>query len=236
MAGGKRDEQAHPSKGYDHPSNGYDPVQEEEKDCINLEMQNIDEEQVLQRTSPNGNAGGQEEKSEQKSSSACSKYGKPIIVIVILVIIICILIARLSITMQNQKIQAVQTGHIGTVTCPPDWIGYQGHCYKLSGEKEEKNWNESQNFCILHNASLAKITQEEMNFVTNLTRNHVFWIGLKKEPDQPWKWLDGEHSTMKVLGNGADCAFLNDDATASSGRCSTEHRYICKKTNDPKRS
>lgn len=29
----------------------------------NVEMQNIDEEQDLQHTSPNGNAGGQEEKS-----------------------------------------------------------------------------------------------------------------------------------------------------------------------------
>uniref|UniRef100_A0A670Z6X3 C-type lectin domain-containing protein n=1 Tax=Pseudonaja textilis TaxID=8673 RepID=A0A670Z6X3_PSETE len=46
------------------------------------------------------------------------------------------------------------------VICPPDWIGHQGHCYKLS--REEKNWEDSQNFCILHNASLAKITDEEM--------------------------------------------------------------------------
>uniref|UniRef100_A0A8C6VLE4 C-type lectin domain-containing protein n=1 Tax=Naja naja TaxID=35670 RepID=A0A8C6VLE4_NAJNA len=119
------------------------------------------------------------------------------------------------------------------VTCPLDWIAHQGHCYKLS--REEKNWNESQNFCILHNASLAKITDEEMDFVTMLTRNHVFWIGLKREPDQSWKWLDGSNATLKVRGKGEDCAFLHDDATASAGRCSNEHRYICKK-NDPKRS
>uniref|UniRef100_A0A2D4IMQ5 C-type lectin domain-containing protein n=1 Tax=Micrurus lemniscatus lemniscatus TaxID=129467 RepID=A0A2D4IMQ5_MICLE len=113
------------------------------------------------------------------------------------------------------------------VTCPPDWIGHQGHCYKFS--REEKNWTESQNFCILHNASLAKITDEEMDFVTMLTRNHVFWIGLKIEPDQSWKWLDGTNATLKVRGEGEDCAFLHDDGTASSGRCSNKHRYICKK-------
>uniref|UniRef100_A0A8C6XSM5 Uncharacterized protein n=1 Tax=Naja naja TaxID=35670 RepID=A0A8C6XSM5_NAJNA len=51
------------------------------------------------------------------------------------------------------------------IDCPPDWIGYQEHCYKFSGEK--KNWKESQNVCISHTASLAKITQEEK--VSNVT-------------------------------------------------------------------
>uniref|UniRef100_A0A8C6VQZ2 C-type lectin domain-containing protein n=1 Tax=Naja naja TaxID=35670 RepID=A0A8C6VQZ2_NAJNA len=63
---------------------------------------------------------------------------------------------------------------------------YMEHCYKFSGEK--KNWKESQNVCISHTASLAKITQEEKV-------SHVFWIGLKREPGQPWKWLDGENAT-----------------------------------------
>ncbi|XP_026546618.1 C-type lectin domain family 2 member B-like [Notechis scutatus] len=111
--------------------------------------------------------------------------------------------------------------------CPPDWISYWEHCYKLS--REEKNWKESQNFCILHNASLAKITEEEMDFMRMLTRDHVFWIGLKREPNQPWKWLDGENSTLEATGNGGDCVYLDDGATASSGKCTTEHRYICKK-------
>ncbi|XP_058026092.1 C-type lectin domain family 2 member D-like [Ahaetulla prasina] len=113
------------------------------------------------------------------------------------------------------------------IKCPSDWIGHQGHCYKLSGE--EKNWKESQNFCISHTASLAKITQEEMAIVKMFTRENVFWIGLRREPDQPWKWLDGENSTLEVMGNGGDCAYLDEDVTANSGRCTTEHRYICKK-------
>ncbi|XP_070792783.1 C-type lectin domain family 2 member D-like [Pituophis catenifer annectens] len=112
------------------------------------------------------------------------------------------------------------------IKCPPDWIGHQGHCYKFS--VEEKNWKESQNVCISHNASLAKITDEEKAFVKKLAGRDVFWIGLKGKPDQPWKWLDGENSTLDVMGNGGDCAYLDGD-TASSGRCTTEHRYICKK-------
>ncbi|XP_025032783.1 C-type lectin domain family 2 member D-like [Python bivittatus] len=117
--------------------------------------------------------------------------------------------------------------------CPLAWIGHQGHCYRFS--KEEKNWTESQNACISLGASLAKITDGEMDIVENLINKNIFWIGLKREPDQPWKWLDGENSTLKVLGNGGDCAFLDDGATASSARCSTEHRYLCKK-NYPTRS
>ncbi|KAG8147949.1 hypothetical protein E2320_022993, partial [Naja naja] len=31
--------------------------------------------------------------------------------------------------------------------------------------------------------------------VRMFTRGHVFWIGLKREPGQPWKWLDGENAT-----------------------------------------
>ncbi|XP_070593847.1 C-type lectin domain family 2 member B-like isoform X2 [Erythrolamprus reginae] len=113
------------------------------------------------------------------------------------------------------------------IDCPPDWIAYQGHCYKFS--REEKNWKESQNLCVLHNASLAKITEEEMSFIKLFTRPNVFWIGLRREPDQPWKWLDGENSMLEVMGNGGDCAFVDDGATTSSGRCNMEHRYICKK-------
>ncbi|XP_063148872.1 C-type lectin domain family 2 member B-like [Candoia aspera] len=115
---------------------------------------------------------------------------------------------------------------MGAIQCPLDWIGHRGRCYKPS--EEEKNWQESQNACISLDASLAKITDEEMEFVKTITDNDIFWIGLRRKPNQPWKWPDGEHSTWEVLGD-EDCVFLDDGATPSSGRCSTEHRYICKK-------
>ncbi|XP_058026081.1 early activation antigen CD69-like isoform X2 [Ahaetulla prasina] len=199
-------------------------------------MLNIDE-QDPQCASPSGNAGGQEEEPEQACSSACSKYRNAIIVtsyiilgtiIVILAIIIVILATRLaSSTMENQKIQAVQTGHVGVYICPYDWIGYQGHCYKLI--KEDKTWLESQNSCILHNASLAKITEEKMVIMKMLTRDHVFWIGLRRDTGQTWKWPDGENATMKIMGNGGDCALLDKDVAAMSMRCSSKHYYLCQK-------
>ncbi|XP_070789564.1 C-type lectin domain family 2 member B-like [Pituophis catenifer annectens] len=188
-------------------------------------MLNMDEEKNLQGPPSNGSADGQEGetarvKTNKQRLSACHKHKMAIIGIIISYLIFgCVLFFLGTLLPSNCQQDAID--------CPPDWIGHQGHCYKLS--REEKNWKESQNFCILHNASLAKITKEEMDFVMTLTRNHVFWIGLKRESNQPWKWLDGENSTLEVVGNGGDCAYLNDDSTASSVRCSTEHHYICKK-------
>ncbi|XP_058023703.1 C-type lectin domain family 2 member D11-like, partial [Ahaetulla prasina] len=164
-----------------------------------------------------------------KQRLACNKKAIIGIVISHLIFGIFLFFLGTSVPLNCQK-EAIKCP---SVTCPSDWIGHQRHCYNLS--RDEKNWNESQKFCMLHNASLAKITKEEMDFVTNLTRNYIFWIGLKREPDQPWKWLDGENAMLKVRGDGGDCAYLVDDATASSGRCTTEHRYICKK-NDFMRS
>uniref|UniRef100_A0A8C5S2S4 C-type lectin domain-containing protein n=1 Tax=Laticauda laticaudata TaxID=8630 RepID=A0A8C5S2S4_LATLA len=205
MAGSEHDEQAHPSNGYDHPSSRYDHVQEEET----------------------------EPRSYSKKIIAFA-----ITIAAILIIILSILIALvLSSTMENQKTETVQTGtsvplnyQQNAFDCPPDWFGHNKSCYKLS--EEEKNWNESKNSCFLHNATLAKITEEEI--VTNgimrmFTKVHVFWIGLTREPNQHWKWLDGKNATMEVKGNGGDCAFLDDEVTAMSVRCSTEHYYMCKK-------
>ncbi|XP_026577961.1 C-type lectin domain family 2 member B-like [Pseudonaja textilis] len=205
---------------------------------INIEIGNINKEQELQHPSPHGNARGQEEESEPRSYSKKKIVIIGIAIATFLVILLSIVIALVrSNTTENQKTEAVQTGtsvplnyQQNVFYCPPDWYGHNKSCYKLS--EEEKNWNESKNSCFLHNATLAKITEEEI--VTNgiirmFTKVHVFWIGLTREPNQHWKWLDGENATMEVKGNGGDCAFLDDEVTAMSVRCSTEHYYVCKK-------
>ncbi|XP_058026087.1 C-type lectin domain family 2 member B-like [Ahaetulla prasina] len=194
-------------------------------DHTNPGMLNMDHEKKL-LDFPSRSADGQEGKPacvktiEQKLWSTCDKHKKAIIGIVVSYLIFGCFFFFLG-TLLPLSCQQDATD------CPPDWITHQGHCYKFS--REEKNWKESQNSCILHKASLAKITKEEMAIVRVFTRDHIFWIGLRREPDQPWKWLDGENSMLEIMGNAGDCAFLNNDATASSGRCNTEHRYICKK-------
>ncbi|XP_053156462.1 C-type lectin domain family 2 member B-like [Hemicordylus capensis] len=113
--------------------------------------------------------------------------------------------------------------------CPHDWIGYRGKCYYFS--VREQNWTASQSFCSSQDASLASIRNEEENFVIRNKGKHPCWVGLRRDRDQTWRWLDGKNATLKVLGEGgdADCAYLNDEAKPSASRCIIEHRWICSK-------
>uniref|UniRef100_A0A8C6V8T8 C-type lectin domain-containing protein n=1 Tax=Naja naja TaxID=35670 RepID=A0A8C6V8T8_NAJNA len=79
--------------------------------------------------------------------------------------------------------------------CLTDWIGYQMKCFYFS-DKEE-TWSASQDFCSLYNASLAVIEKEEMAFVQRYKGSTSHWIGLQRDPKQPWKWVNGN---VKVLG------------------------------------
>uniref|UniRef100_A0A8C8S7L0 C-type lectin domain-containing protein n=1 Tax=Pelusios castaneus TaxID=367368 RepID=A0A8C8S7L0_9SAUR len=55
------------------------------------------------------------------------------------------------------------------------------------------------------------------------------WIGLRRDPGQPWKWANGTEYNNWFLIRGGDCAYLNDEKGVSSSRCSTERRWICSK-------
>uniref|UniRef100_A0A8D0GKI7 C-type lectin domain-containing protein n=1 Tax=Sphenodon punctatus TaxID=8508 RepID=A0A8D0GKI7_SPHPU len=112
--------------------------------------------------------------------------------------------------------------------CPDDWIGYRGKCYYFS--KQEKSWDPSQSVCSFFNASLAEIdSHEAMAFLMRYKGLPDHWIGLRREPEQPWRWTDGSefNSLFEVRGKG-DCAYLNEKA-ASATRCSTPKNWICSK-------
>nr|XP_020671467.1 C-type lectin domain family 2 member D-like [Pogona vitticeps] len=111
--------------------------------------------------------------------------------------------------------------------CPPLWIMFEGKCYYFS--KEGKNWTSSQTFCSSYGASLARITTNEKDFIMWLKGKTPYWIGLGRDRDQSWKWINGENATLEVIGNGGDCAYLVDDFKASSSRCNTEHSWICQR-------
>nr|XP_034963089.1 C-type lectin domain family 2 member D-like isoform X2 [Zootoca vivipara] len=113
--------------------------------------------------------------------------------------------------------------------CASGWKAYEQKCYYFSDV--EKNWTLSQSFCASQNASLAVLEREdEMRVVMGLKGKYPFWIGVRREPGQRWKWLHGNSSALDVSGYGGNCACLNDEPTPSSLRCSTEHHFICTKT------
>ncbi|XP_026577959.1 C-type lectin domain family 2 member B-like [Pseudonaja textilis] len=124
----------------------------------------------------------------------------------------------------------------GRRPCPTDWIGFQTKCFYFSNKEE--TWSASRDFCSLNNASLPVIDDKEMDFVQRYKGSIPYWIGLQREPEQPWTWVNGSVSTLEVLGDGGNCAYLNDEGRPSSSRCSTFHQWICSKPDEftrPKR-
>ncbi|XP_068810449.1 C-type lectin domain family 2 member L-like isoform X4 [Struthio camelus] len=66
--------------------------------------------------------------------------------------------------------------------CPADWLYFRRKCYYLS--ESEANWNSSQNFCSLHNASLLVIeNRQDLNFAVKITKQDP-WIGLYKSNEE----------------------------------------------------
>ncbi|XP_067402590.1 C-type lectin domain family 2 member D-like [Emydura macquarii macquarii] len=108
------------------------------------------------------------------------------------------------------------------------WVGYQGLCYFFS--ENERNWTASQSHCLSHGASLAGIASDvEMTFLLRYKGSLYHWIGLRREPDQPWKWPNSTEfdNRFKVRGGG-DCAYLNDVGVSASS-CVTEKNWVCAK-------
>ncbi|CAM4563670.1 unnamed protein product [Lepidochelys kempii] len=112
--------------------------------------------------------------------------------------------------------------------CPDGWLGYLGKCYYFS--ETEGNWTDSQNNCSALGASLAVIdTQQEMDFMMRYKDIPNYWIGLRRDLNQTWKWVSGtKFSNWFIIAGEGLCAFLNSGDISSSG-CSREGRWICSK-------
>ncbi|XP_032643799.1 C-type lectin domain family 2 member B-like isoform X2 [Chelonoidis abingdonii] len=112
--------------------------------------------------------------------------------------------------------------------CLDGWVGYRGKCYYFS--EAEGTWDSSQSFCSSLNASLAGIdTEKDLTFIMRYKGVSEFWIGLKRESAQLWRWVNGEqfNNLFMVRGEG-DCAYLSD-GFATSSWCSTKRYWICSK-------
>ncbi|XP_067424280.1 early activation antigen CD69-like isoform X3 [Emydura macquarii macquarii] len=112
-------------------------------------------------------------------------------------------------------------------TCPEGWLGYLGKCYYFS--EVEANWTSSQSNCAAFNTSLAVIDSvREMDFVMRYRGSDGYWIGLHREPGQPWKWTNGtEFNNWSTILGREECAFISHDIVSSS--CSRKGCWICSK-------
>uniref|UniRef100_A0A3B5AW81 C-type lectin domain-containing protein n=1 Tax=Stegastes partitus TaxID=144197 RepID=A0A3B5AW81_9TELE len=74
--------------------------------------------------------------------------------------------------------------------CPDGWMWWRGHCYFFSfGLQEDRQWNESAEFCQGHNSSLADFIQDVMR---KFPRFPFLWVGLTDtQQEGRWMWRDG---------------------------------------------
>ncbi|XP_044154356.1 C-type lectin domain family 2 member A-like isoform X2 [Bufo gargarizans] len=119
------------------------------------------------------------------------------------------------------------------VPCEDDWIWYRGKCYYFTNKTD--TWDNSQEFCMSHNASLALIdNQKELDFLVWGKCLDNYWIGLRRtEDNKAWIWTNGtlyNESLFKIEGSSQEneCVFLNHDAVRSKTG-TVKYRWICNK-------
>ncbi|XP_067321704.1 C-type lectin domain family 2 member D-like [Anolis sagrei] len=149
----------------------------------------------------------------------------------LLVILTVILIVPTSIISFAGLINERCPGLLPADLCPKGWLLHQRKCYYFS--IKEGNWISGSRHCSSHNAFLAIIdSQEELDFLFYYKGPPDHWIGLQKDPGQPWQWVNGSIFTEQLFRlpfeEGRRCAYLNHKAVASSS-CTREERWICSK-------
>uniref|UniRef100_A0A4W6CGV2 Mannose receptor C-type 1 n=1 Tax=Lates calcarifer TaxID=8187 RepID=A0A4W6CGV2_LATCA len=141
--------------------------------------------------------------------------------------------------------------------CAPEWLSFQGKCYKIVVGNDNKNWQDARTYCINQGGNLVSIvTEREQAFLTTqmLRYNEDFWIGMN---DVNWEmhfvWTDGKgisytnwakgHPTSVPDGRYSfmdemfDCVIMVGSITKLTGLwkvedCHAKKGFICKRNID----
>ncbi|KAL2776864.1 C-type lectin domain family 2 member B, partial [Daubentonia madagascariensis] len=144
--------------------------------------------------------------------------------------IVCSLISGIIFIFLNVTVSTLVTvpGLYPRSFCPGDWIGFQDKCYYFS--EKEGDWNSSRDNCSTERADLTTIDNEkEMSFLSRYKCSSDHWIGLKMTQNQTGQWVNGAiFSKWFNVKGSEECAYLNDNG-ASTARCYTERKWICRK-------
>ncbi|XP_060936942.1 C-type lectin domain family 4 member G-like [Limanda limanda] len=87
--------------------------------------------------------------------------------------------------------------------CLESWIPFQDHCYLFWDQPAPwKTWTQARAFCQNTNADLVVVDSlHEQEFINKHTKyyfdlHHAYWMGLRKNEDNNWIWLDGRNETL----------------------------------------
>ncbi|XP_074430638.1 macrophage mannose receptor 1-like [Larus michahellis] len=121
------------------------------------------------------------------------------------------------------------------------WVPFRGHCYYVHTISEE-SWPDASMTCIRMGASLVSIEDsDEMNFIllhlsSIASQFRKFWIGLFKNIDGEWIWVDRSALEFVNWEKGEPTVIFDEhcvDMDVSSGTwrnyfCSVDQNFICK--------
>ncbi|XP_068444419.1 C-type lectin domain family 12 member B-like [Clinocottus analis] len=126
--------------------------------------------------------------------------------------------------------------------CPAGWWWWRSHCYFFSvGLQEDRRWNESAEFCLQQNSSLAVLKDAgEMEFVQGVMKRFplfpFLWIGLTDAGREgQWLWLDGTDTqhhmavTVEWDADHRDCADLRGGGSVFASSCEAYAPWLCKR-------
>ncbi|XP_078511724.1 C-type lectin domain family 2 member B-like [Lissotriton helveticus] len=112
--------------------------------------------------------------------------------------------------------------------CGDGWIRYHNKCFNFS--VVEGNWTTASDSCTSLQSSLAVFEdQDEQDFLIQHKGVVDRWIGLKKQKEETWMWVDGStYDPWFEIKGRSNCAYLNHQGV-SSARCSAIRHWICSK-------
>uniref|UniRef100_A0A3Q3ALL9 C-type lectin domain-containing protein n=1 Tax=Kryptolebias marmoratus TaxID=37003 RepID=A0A3Q3ALL9_KRYMA len=77
--------------------------------------------------------------------------------------------------------------------CLKFWVPYGRYCYYVFNEKQGYSWPDARHFCQSFWSDLVSIhSRAELEFIRNMnyTKNHNIWIGLTRDRNFGWGWMD----------------------------------------------
>ncbi|XP_078510041.1 C-type lectin domain family 2 member B-like [Lissotriton helveticus] len=112
--------------------------------------------------------------------------------------------------------------------CNKEWTWYQNKCFYFS--EAEGTWPEAKDSCAALDSTLAMIdTQEELDFLLNRKGDPDYWIGLWRDSEKRWRWINGTGlSNWFKVADYSDYAYLNHHNVKSGDSYNTRH-WICNK-------
>lgn len=116
------------------------------------------------------------------------------------------------------------------------WIPFMGHCYSFSSVRS--NWAQASVDCLkLGGAMVSVVDPQESIFIqhnVDLLKDNApnFWIGLYKNHDGEWMWIDGspvDYTNWNSAKHTSSCAELNSESGKwATNTCTRYKFYICK--------